>query len=79
MKATSIDVKTIKAPAFLKGVKLSDHRNYWRFGYDAVMVTDTAFYRNPNYHENSDTISTLDFGKMHEVVKGICWALLNMK
>lgn len=79
LKATSIKVETLKAPSFITGVDFSDHRNYWKFGYDAVMITDTAFYRNPNYHERSDTIDTLDFSRMKEVVKGICWSLLNMK
>lgn len=79
MKATSVDVETLRAPSFVIGVDFSDHRNYWKFGYDAVMVTDTAFYRNPNYHKETDTIDTLSFHKMKEVVKGVCWSLLNMK
>ena len=79
LKATSLKVETLKAPSFLVGVDFSDHRNYWEFGYDAVMITDTAFYRNPNYHKRSDTMDTLDFSRMKEVVKGICWFLLNMK
>ncbi len=79
LKATSLGVETLKAPALLAGVDFSDHRNYWHFGYQAVMITDTAFYRNPNYHEISDTPDTLDFEKMSEVVKGITWALINMK
>jgi len=79
LKATSVGVETLKAPSFITGVDFSDHRNYWKFGYDAVMITDTAFYRSPNYHEHSDTIDTLDFGRMKEVVKGICWFLLDGK
>lgn len=79
MKATSIGVSTLKAPSWVEGVNFSDHRNYWEFGYDAIMITDTAFYRNPNYHEKTDTIDTLDFERMKEVVKGVCWALLKMK
>lgn len=47
---------------------LSDHRNYWKLGYDAVMITDTSFIRNPNYHKKSDTIDTLDFDKISKVV-----------
>ena len=47
---------------------LSDHRNYWSFGYDAVMINDTSFIRNPNYHKKSDTIDTLDFDKITKVV-----------
>ena len=77
--ATAIPVETLRAPAFLQGVDFSDHRNYWAFDYDAVMVTDTAFFRNPNYHQKTDTPDTLSFDKMAEVVKGLCWAILNMK
>lgn len=79
LKATTIPVVAVKAPAFITGVDFSDHRNYWEFGYDAVMITDTAFYRNPNYHQPSDTIDTLDFSRMKKVVNGICWSLINMK
>jgi hypothetical protein len=46
----------------------SDQRNYWEFGYKAVMISDTSFLRNPNYHKITDTIETLDFDKMKEVV-----------
>jgi len=79
MKASSIDVRTLKAPAFVTGVDFSDHQSYWKFGYDAVMITDTAFYRNPNYHLTTDTIDTLDFARMNEVVKGVCWGILNLR
>ncbi len=79
LRNTSMTVETLKAPSFIRGVDFSDHRNYWKFGYDAVMVTDTAFYRNKNYHERSDTMDTLSFPKMQEVVKGISWTILNIK
>jgi len=79
MGATSVGVQTLKVPSFVSGVDFSDHRNYWRFGYDAVMITDTAFYRNHSYHQKTDVMSTLDFVKMREVVKGICWTILSMK
>jgi Zn-dependent M28 family amino/carboxypeptidase len=77
-KHAAIKAESLKAPALLPGVDFSDHRNYWYFGYKAVMITDTAFYRNPNYHRRGDTIDTLDFEKMGEVVKGITWTLVNM-
>ena len=41
-------------------VRLSDHSPFWDAGIPAVMVTDTAFFRNPNYHKPSDTLETLD-------------------
>ena len=75
----NIKVESLVAPAFLKGVDFSDHRNYWKFGYDAIMITDTAFYRNPNYHTKNDTINTLNFDKMSEVIKGIIYTLINIK
>jgi hypothetical protein len=40
-------------------------------GYPAVMITDTAFYRNPNYHTARDSIDTLDFDKMSNLLKGL--------
>lgn len=52
-------------------IDLSDHMNYRDLGFRAVMVTDTAFYRNSNYHEATDTPDTLDYARMAEVVKGV--------
>jgi Zn-dependent M28 family amino/carboxypeptidase len=57
---------------------LSDHRNYWAFGVDAIMVTDTAFLRNPNYHMPSDTIDTLDFKRMGQVVDAVYAAIVGI-
>ncbi len=79
LQAIAMPVATLKAPAFVRGVDLSDHRNYWKFGYDAVMVTDTSFYRNPTYHSKNDTIDTLDFKRMQKVINGVCWSLLNIE
>jgi Zn-dependent M28 family amino/carboxypeptidase len=76
---TSLPVESLKAPTLVAGVGFSDHRNFWQFGYPAVMITDTAFYRNQNYHQIGDTIDTLDFDKMGEVVKGVTWSLLNLE
>ena len=75
MKKTDIKVRTLRAPPSVTGVDFSDHQSFWNLGYRAVMVTDTAFYRNPNYHETTDTIDTLDFDAMKEVVKGVYYAI----
>jgi Zn-dependent M28 family amino/carboxypeptidase len=69
--ASPLGVEAISAPASLPGVSLSDHRNYWEAGYPAVMITDTAFYRNDNYHTESDTPETLDYKRMAMVVQGL--------
>jgi hypothetical protein len=55
----------------LPAVRLSDHAPFWDKGYRAVMLTDTAFFRNPHYHRPSDTMQTLDFGFMAEVVESL--------
>lgn len=49
----------------------SDHINYWAAGMRAVLVTDTAFLRNPNYHSERDTADTLDYERMARVVDGV--------
>jgi hypothetical protein len=70
-----IRTKSFKAPSFTGGIDFSDHRNYWAFGYSAVMVTNTAFYRNKNYHRKTDTPQTLDLQRMANVVTGVYSAL----
>lgn len=67
----ALPVYSINAPENLTGVDFSDHWSFWRHGMTAVMVTDTAFYRNPNYHRASDTPETLDFARMKLVVDGL--------
>lgn len=69
-KGACIQVEKIVFPDGSGLAGRSDQRNYWEFGYDAVMISDTSFLRNPNYHLASDTIETLDFEKMKEVVNG---------
>ncbi len=69
--ATPLPVHSINAPRFVPGIAFSDHLNYWHAGYDAVMITDTAFYRNPHYHSPSDTPDTLDYPRMAQVVDGV--------
>lgn len=77
-EGSSIGVESLTAPASVPGVDFSDHLNYWRYNYPAVMITNTAFFRNPHYHLPTDTIDTLDFDKMAEVVKGLYWAIIHL-
>ena len=56
----------------------SDHLNFWKQGYPAVMVTDTAFYRNTEYHTLNDTYNRLDYYKMAKVVDGVFQYLLSI-
>ena len=72
---TSLPVEWVVAPNILFGIDFSDNWSFWKEGYPAVMITDTAFYRNPNYHKASDTYETLNYESMSEVVKGLTAAL----
>jgi Zn-dependent M28 family amino/carboxypeptidase len=55
----------------LPSVRLSDHSSFWDRGFKAVMVTDTAFFRNPHYHLASDTMDKLDYPFMAELVESL--------
>lgn len=59
-----LPVRRFKAPAWLPGLDFSDHLNYWHFGYPAVLLTDTSFYRNQNYHLPTDTLARLDLRRL---------------
>lgn len=69
--ATDLPVYSINAPPAIPGIDFSDHRNYWNYGFHAIMVTDTAFYRNTAYHGVDDTADRLDFVRMAQVVVGV--------
>ena len=66
-----LPMEFIAAPAGVSGIDFSDHASFWKNGYSAVMVTDTAFLRNKNYHQQTDLPGTLNYGKMAEVVWGL--------
>jgi uncharacterized protein YjgD (DUF1641 family) len=75
----SILTKSLKAPTFFGGIDLSDHRNYWHFGYSAIMVTNTSFYRNHNYHTKEDVFANLNIPNIGLVVDGVFRVLKEMK
>ncbi len=74
----SVDVQAVNLPEGFGLVGLSDHRNYWKLGLQAVMINDSSFLRNPHYHMKTDTIKTLDFKRMAEVVTGTTAAVLKL-
>lgn len=73
--ATDLPVYSIRAPLAIPGIDMSDHRNYWPHGFPALMITDTAFYRNPYYHSAEDTPDRLDYDRMAQVVVAVFEAL----
>lgn len=58
-------------PWLVPRIGSSDHWSFWVDGFSAAMVTDTAIYRNKNYHKATDTPDTLDYEKMARVVSGL--------
>lgn len=71
---THVSTKVLPVPLrghLLPDVRLSDHSPFWDAGYNALMVTDTSFMRNPHYHQPSDTIDTLDLPFLMAVIDGL--------
>ncbi len=69
-----LPVETLAVPLggyLIPETRLSDHANFWDQGYPAVMLTDTAFLRNPNYHTDRDRLETLDLDAMVELTLGL--------
>jgi hypothetical protein len=58
-------------PSLVPRVVASDHWSFWKQGYPALMVTDTARFRNPNYHKATDVPETLDYDRMARVIEGL--------
>lgn len=59
-------------------MRLSDQFSYWDVGYPALMLTDTAFFRNPNYHEPSDTFETLNYRMMAKIARRLIKAFKSL-
>lgn len=66
-------------PRGVAGVGWSDHWSFWMQGYQALMVTGTAPFRNPHYHMGSDTPDTLDYDRMARVVAGLRHTVRRMR
>ncbi len=60
----------------LPDTRRSDHAAFWHYGYPAVMLTDTANFRNPHYHQPTDTLDTLNLAFMEQVARAVAAAAL---
>ncbi len=74
-KNSDFPIRSVYGFRFFYGINLSDHGSFWKEGYKAIHVTDTAVFRNPTYHKMNDTWDTLDYGSMSQVVKGFYFVL----
>ena len=68
---TSFPSQGTAAPMSLPGISWSDQWAFWEEGYEAIMITDTAPFRNPHYHRASDRAQTLDYERMARVAHGV--------
>lgn len=78
-RADLVETKTIKLPKSVPGIDFSDHLNYWDFGYKAILITNTAFYRNKNYHLETDKMETLNIKKMSSVIDEVYYAITHLE
>ncbi|MCX6143348.1 MAG: M20/M25/M40 family metallo-hydrolase [Ignavibacteriales bacterium] len=72
----SVGVESLSAPGFIPPLFLSDHSSFWKYGFPALMITDTAFLRNPHYHSSTDTADTLNYEFLAKVVDTVAAAVL---
>lgn len=70
-KNSNVSSEGIAAPAFIPGVSWSDHWSFWKNGYEAIMVTDTAPFRYEHYHKVTDTPDKLNYREYSKVVYGL--------
>ncbi len=69
--STAFPSEGVAAPSGMEGVHWSDHWSFWQAGYPAIMVTDTAPFRYPHYHEATDTPQQLDYTGLARVTGGL--------
>jgi Zn-dependent M28 family amino/carboxypeptidase len=74
-KHTAFPSEGLSAPSFLTGIDWSDHWSFWKEGYPAIMVTDTALFRYKHYHTQEDTSDKIDYPRTARVVTGIAQVL----
>jgi Zn-dependent M28 family amino/carboxypeptidase len=71
-------LQTVATFRFIPGVSWSDHRSFWQYGYQGVMITDTALYRYPYYHAPSDTPDKLAYPELSRVTLGLFAAFMEI-
>ncbi len=74
-RATSFPLYSVALPERVNAIRLSDNSSFWDEGYQALMLTDTSYLRNPHYHLPSDMPETLDYERMADVTLGVAGGL----
>lgn len=76
-----LTVVPYKAPfsgRFIPQARFSDHASFWNHRYPALMLTDTAMFRNPHYHTGGDRFETLDFTFMENVTRAVTGTIFEL-
>lgn len=77
-KSSRFPLFTIALPEKIQEIRRSDNSSFWDQGYPALMITDTSFLRNPNYHEPTDTPDTLDYERMADATLGVAGGIARL-
>ena len=75
---SDLPTESVAMFSWVSGIGWSDHLSFWKEGYPAIMVTDTALYRTPYYHTAEDTPDKLDYGAMTRATKGLFHAFCSL-
>ncbi|MCK5901621.1 MAG: M28 family peptidase [Cocleimonas sp.] len=76
-KASHLAVRSINAPENFPRIADSDHVNYWKHGFPALLIDDTASYRNKDYNTANDTAEKLNYAAMGMVVQGLYQTIMD--
>lgn len=71
-------IECVATFAAIQGIGWSDHASFWKQGYRAFMVTDTAPFRYPHYHSDEDTPDKVDYDKLARVTEGLCGVVMTL-
>ncbi|GMU80171.1 MAG: hypothetical protein AMXMBFR47_00420 [Planctomycetota bacterium] len=74
-RASRLPLFSIVLPEWVYSIRLSDNSSFWDLGYPALMITDTSFLRNRNYHRATDLPGTLDYDRMAAATEGVAGAI----
>ena len=75
---STFPVERIVAPSAIPGIYFSDHWSFWKAGYRAVMITDTAYLRSPHYHKQTDLPDAIDHPRWAKVIFGFEEAIMRL-
>lgn len=78
-QARTMPAEGIAAPSLVTGITWSDHWSFSKCGYPAAMVTDTAPFRNPHYHAQTDTPDTLNYRRLAAATEGLYQMILGLE